>query len=91
MPAELELRIIGMDCAEEVTLLKRELLPVIGSTPCQRNDPAIATTSPALTCLPRRNLAANECADSVEFLRALEMDYYLSFAALVLRQIDFGA
>ena len=26
----LQLRILGMDCAEEVALLKRELLPVVG-------------------------------------------------------------
>ena len=28
--AEIELRIHGMDCAEEVTLLKRELVPLLG-------------------------------------------------------------
>ena len=27
---EIELRIHGMDCAEEVTLLKRELIPLLG-------------------------------------------------------------
>ncbi|WP_417850244.1 heavy metal translocating P-type ATPase [Thalassoglobus sp.] len=31
MSSEMQLRIRGMDCAEEVTLLKRELLPMVGS------------------------------------------------------------
>ena len=31
MSTTMQLRIHGMDCAEEVTLLKRELLPVVGS------------------------------------------------------------
>lgn len=31
MSTVIDLRIYGMDCAEEVTLLKRELLPVVGS------------------------------------------------------------
>ena len=31
MPDDIQLRIHGMDCAEEVALLKRELLPVVGS------------------------------------------------------------
>ena len=31
MSSEMQLRVHGMDCAEEVTLLKRELLPVVGS------------------------------------------------------------
>ncbi len=28
---QLKLRILGMDCAEEVTLLKRELIPLLGN------------------------------------------------------------
>ncbi|QDT31964.1 heavy metal translocating P-type ATPase [Thalassoglobus polymorphus] len=31
MSSEMQLRIRGIDCAEEVTLLKRELLPMVGS------------------------------------------------------------